>query len=308
MRKGSKQQTESINVIKSKLLFFGYGIIEAVQQIVERKDTILKTSGNLPFLENACCNESLELTNPMQYFYSENDRILDYIRNSMALSKLLTMTKDAARAPMLFHNSFTGIRHSTIYSNNLDDIELIYSAIIYYCNFDKKLPIPEKYKEICNNQHQKWYSENKDKKAEYQKEYNEQNAENRRQYQTKRRLEYPYLSRWRSLLRRSKNGIKSKTTQDLLGYSAKQLKEYLDKQGMDWSKHHIDHKIPLSWFKNTTPPHIVNDLRNLHPSSPEENKSKSNIFGDPVPLSYIYDIEQHIKNKYKNKLWELGHL
>ena len=150
MRKGSKQQTESINVIKSKLLFFGYGIIEAIQQIVERKDTILKTSGNLPFLENACCNESLELTNPMQYFYSENDRILDYIRNSMALSKLLNMTKDAARAPMLFHNSFTGIRHSTIYSNNLDDIELIYSAIIYYCNFDKKLPIPEKYKEICN--------------------------------------------------------------------------------------------------------------------------------------------------------------
>jgi hypothetical protein len=167
---------------------------------------------------------------------------------------------------------------------------------------------PEKYKEICDNQHQKWYSENKDKKAEYQKEYNEQNAENRRQYQTKRHSEYPYLSRWRSLLRRSKNGIKSKTTQDLLGYSAKQLKEYLDKQGMDWSKHHIDHKIPLSWFKNTTPPHIVNDLRNLHPSSPEENKSKSNIFGDPVPLSYIYDIEQHIKNKYKNKLWELGHL
>jgi hypothetical protein len=150
MRKGSKEQTESNNVLKSKLLFFGYGIIEAIQQIVERKDTILKTSGNLPFLENACCNESLELTNPIQYFNKENDRILDYIRNSLALSKLSKMAKDTAKAPLLFHNSFTGIRHSTIYSNNLDDIELIYSAIIHYCNFDKSLPIPEKYKEICN--------------------------------------------------------------------------------------------------------------------------------------------------------------
>lgn len=150
IRKGSSQQTDSINVLKSKMLFFGYGIIESIQKIVEKKDIILKTSGNLPFLENACCNESLELTNPLQYFVQENDQILDYIRNVLALSKLWNMTKDIAKAPLFFHNEFTGIRHSTIYSNNLDDVELIYSAIIYYCNFDKKLPIPEKFKEICS--------------------------------------------------------------------------------------------------------------------------------------------------------------
>jgi hypothetical protein len=150
IRKGSKEQTESINVLKSKMLFFGYGIIESIQKIVEKKDVILKTSGNLPFLENACCNESLELTNPLQYFYQENDQIVDYIRNVLALSKLWNMTKDAAKAPLFFHNEFTGIRHSTIYSNNLDDVELIYSAIIHYCNFDKNLPIPEKFKGICN--------------------------------------------------------------------------------------------------------------------------------------------------------------
>ena len=163
---------------------------------------------------------------------------------------------------------------------------------------------PERYKEICDNQHQKWYSENKEKKKQYQKEYNELNAENRRQYQTKRRKSQPHLSRWRDLLKRSRNGIKSKSTQELLGYSAEQLKEHLDKQGMDWGKHHIDHKIPLSWFKKSTPPHIVNDLRNLQPSPPEENQSKSNTFGDLVPSSYIYDIEQYVKTKYKAKLWQ----
>jgi hypothetical protein len=167
---------------------------------------------------------------------------------------------------------------------------------------------PKKYKDICDSQSQKWNSENKNKKSEYMKQYREENVDNRRKYDTKRRSEYPHLSRWRSLLTRSKNGIKSKSTQELLGYSAEHLKEYLDKQGMDWNKHHIDHKIPLSWFKKETPPHIINDLRNLQPSLPEENKSKSNTFGDSVPSSYIYNIEQHIKNKYKNKIWELAHL
>ena len=164
---------------------------------------------------------------------------------------------------------------------------------------------PERYKNICDKQHQKWYAENKDKKAEYQKQYNKENAESRREYQTKRRSKYPHLSRWRDLLKRSKNGIKSKTTQELLGYSAEQLKEYLNKQGMDWDKHHIDHKIPLSWFKKDTPPHIVNDLRNLQPLLPEENQGKLNIFGDLVPYSYIYDIETYIKQQYKDKLWRL---
>ena len=124
---------------------------------------------------------------------------------------------------------------------------------------------PERYKDAQSNQHQKWYAENKDKKSEYQKQYNKGNSNNRREYQTERRSKYPHLSRWRSLLKRSKNGIKSKTTQELLGYSAEQLKEHLDKQGMDWNKHHIDHKIPITWFKPETPPHIVNDLRNLQP-------------------------------------------
>ena len=167
---------------------------------------------------------------------------------------------------------------------------------------------PEKYKEICDTQSQNWYSENKDKKSEYMKQYREENVDNRRKYDAQRRSKYPYLSRWRSLLTRSKNGIKSKSTQELLGYSAIQLKEHLDKQGMDWNKHHIDHKIPLSWFKKETSPHIVNDLRNLQPSLPEENKSKSNTFGDSVPLSYIYNIEQYIKKQYKNKIWELARL
>jgi len=150
MRKGSSKQFDSINVLKSKILFFGYGVIDAIQHIVEKKDMLLKSSGNVPFLENACCNESLEMTHPIKYFNSENDHISHYIRNVVSLSKTLEMSKKAATAPLLFHNEFTGLRHSSIFSNNLDDVNLIYSTILHYCNFDKSLPIPEKFKDICS--------------------------------------------------------------------------------------------------------------------------------------------------------------
>jgi hypothetical protein len=150
IRKGSEKRNDSINVLKSKILFFGYGIIENIQNIVEKKDLLLKSSGNQPFLENACCNESIELTSPIKYFTEENEQIKQYIRNVILLSKMLKMTKDASKAAFLFHSGFTGVRHSIISSNNLNDNDIIYAAIIYYCNFDKGLPIPEKFKDICN--------------------------------------------------------------------------------------------------------------------------------------------------------------
>lgn len=102
----------------------------------------------------------------------------------------------------------------------------------------------------------------------------------------------PHIIAWRNLIKRTLNGNST-----ILGYSAQELKEHLDKQGMDWSKHQIDHKIPLSWFKEDTPPSIVHDLRNLHPLTEEENKSKSNKFASPADDSYIQEIKDYLKIK-----------
>jgi len=165
---------------------------------------------------------------------------------------------------------------------------------------------PERHKELRDAYHKKWYAENKDIKAEYQKQYNKENAERRREYQSERRSKYPHLTRWRDLLKRSKNGTKSKSTQELLGYSSSQLKEHLEKLGMDWDKHQVEHKIPVSWFKHNTPPHIVNDLRNLEPITEYENKSKGNRFGSSVSPSYIYIVDKYIKTQYKKKIWQLA--
>jgi len=147
---GNHKQSDKICVVKSKILFFGYGIIEIIQDIVEKKDVLLKSSGNVPFLENACCNQSLELTHPIKYFNEENKQIALYIRNVSQLTRILELSRNLEKAPFLYHPYFTGFKYSIILSNSLDNKDLIYSTIIHYCNFDKNLPIPEKFKEICN--------------------------------------------------------------------------------------------------------------------------------------------------------------
>ena len=53
------------------------------------------------------------------------------------------------------------------------------------------------------------------------------------------------------------------------------------KEGMCWENHgswHIDHKKPISKFKEGTSPKIVNSLCNLQPLWAEENLSKGNKF------------------------------
>jgi len=108
--------------------------------------------------------------------------------------------------------------------------------------------------------------------------------------QKKRRKEKPHLRRWACLLENTLKRLdnpKEKTTQKLLKYSAYELKQHLDSLGMIWGYHHIDHKIPVTWFKNNTPPHIVNDLRNLHPLSPKENYTKGNKFYSKVSEDYL---------------------
>ena len=64
---------------------------------------------------------------------------------------------------------------------------------------------------------------------------------------------------------------------------------------MDWGVDSLDHKVPLSWFKCSTPPYIVNDLRNLQPLKKSLNSSKKNYFMHPVDVEYYLIIKKWIK-------------
>jgi len=150
LQTGTELKNSSLNVIKSKMLQYGYGIIESINTIVKTKSLVLKNSAGIPFLENACCNDKILLINPISYFNTEDEKIANFIVSTKKLAEMAKYAVNVARPSYLYHPTFSGIRYAAVSENNLDDSELIYSAIIHYCNFDKNRPIPEKFKEICN--------------------------------------------------------------------------------------------------------------------------------------------------------------
>jgi hypothetical protein len=139
LQKGNMEQFQSYCVAKSKVVRFGLGIIESINKIVKKKELVLKTASQIPFLENACCNESHTMI-PMSYFNEEDNNIGLYLRSTKGLIDLIDDVKSLSRASMFYHPLFTGIRHPTV-SSGYDD-ETIYTAIIKHCNFDRDLPVP----------------------------------------------------------------------------------------------------------------------------------------------------------------------
>ena len=93
----------------------------------------------------------------------------------------------------------------------------------------------------------------------------------------------PYVLAWRSLLNNTIKRIntrKEDETVKLLGYSAIQLKEHIEKlflDGMNWDNYgewHIDHIKMVSRFDPDTPISIINSLDNLRPLWAEDNCSR----------------------------------
>lgn len=149
IKKGDPKQNLSINVLKTKMIENGYGIIEIINNIVKDKDTLLKTSTGLPFLENACCNESMSLINPLLYFSNEDQNISVLIQRSNKNQKTLSDLQKLSTPKFFSFTENTFLKYPPLGSNYLE--ENIYHAFIHYCNIDKKLPIPHKLKTICND-------------------------------------------------------------------------------------------------------------------------------------------------------------
>ena len=165
-------------------------------------------------------------------------------------------------------------------------------------------------KDVISLKKKKYNKDNKEKIADYQKKYRLENHDKLKEYDNKRNLDPERLAKikeyrlsekgkaqrretrkksiydvWRSVLHNSLKRLgkdKEGRTIDLLGYSAVELKEHIERQfteGMSWDNHgewHIDHIYPLSKFDDNTPINVVNSLDNLQPLWENDNLSKSN--------------------------------
>ena len=125
--------------------------------------------------------------------------------------------------------------------------------------------------------------ENRQRNKDYIKNYK---VENRDKYYKYRR-ENPHIIAWRSVLYSTLKRLgtsKQGHTIDMLGYSALELKEHIEKlflPGMSWNNHgdwHIDHIRPVTDFSDTDNINEVCALNNLQPLWAFDNMSKSNKY------------------------------
>jgi hypothetical protein len=147
IRDGHRDQRNHLSMITSRAVQYGYAALEAINDIVKSKDTLLKTSSKIPFLENACCHDG-DQTRPLAYFAKENPAITKYVEIVQYLSNLVADTHSLlGRPPMLFHPGFTGVKYPTITDVTL--VDNIYRAFFHYCHFDTDVPIPESLLLVC---------------------------------------------------------------------------------------------------------------------------------------------------------------
>jgi hypothetical protein len=157
------------------------------------------------------------------------------------------------------------------YSEIRDDI--LENKKTYYKNNKKAiLSYKKNYRVENKEQIKEWRENNKDKNSDGQARYRDR---------------YPHVVAWRSVLHstlKRLNTPKQGHTIDMLGYSALELKEHIEKQflpGMTWENHgewHIDHKKPVTLFESTEDIKVVCALDNLQPLWEFDNLSKSNKY------------------------------
>ena len=154
---GTKQQRQYIGIYQTKLIMYGYGIMEIINQIVARKDKEKKFFPSLSFLEQ---------------FMKESESLIHYIETSWKYELVLLNVKELNTPPLLkqysikdeilINKSKFGRKDETeenkgneekeiiIISNNVTTFsdKNMYKTFIYYLQLDFPGPIPKHFQTV----------------------------------------------------------------------------------------------------------------------------------------------------------------
>lgn len=145
LTQGHQDQWKLLGMYFCKVLSFSFGTQEIINTVVKDKEILLGKYGNVPLIENACCNEIDMPINPIEYFIKEDERIKQHLEVINGLSGVIQKTKNMLKAPFVHYEQKNEIEKRLIrnefcyYSE-----ELMYKTLISYCNLDSETkPIPE---------------------------------------------------------------------------------------------------------------------------------------------------------------------
>jgi hypothetical protein len=139
LKNGSKNQEKKILIVKSKIIFFSLAIQEIIENILYKRATLLNTSSNEPFIENACC-ETNDGVSTIQYFINKNKDISEYNIIVKKLSNYITDIHYLSKGLIFYSNIDTKNKYPSL-SNTFNE-RIIYLSFIYFCKFKSLASIP----------------------------------------------------------------------------------------------------------------------------------------------------------------------
>jgi hypothetical protein len=146
LKTGNSKQIEKIGAVQHKIITYSLAIQEAIYKILQNKRLILKNANNVPYLENACCNEKGD-ENVLQYFIKLDPLIEDYNRQVYELNAYLEDIVSYTKSKILCSK----INTKNIYPQirNQFSKTTIFLSFIHFCKFKSILSIPEELIPIC---------------------------------------------------------------------------------------------------------------------------------------------------------------
>ena len=132
IRRGGETQ-EKIETIESKIILFSYEFQECIQKIVSQKILLLKTSQNVPFMDNACCNDAPLDNNVIGYFIKDDPYILKLIEYTTDLRAVLTDIIRMTKSRTWVSNINSKTLPLPIQNNYTETV--IIKTLIFYCRY-----------------------------------------------------------------------------------------------------------------------------------------------------------------------------
>ena len=155
LKSGGTKSNTDFYVLKEKAAVYANGIQRLIQQTVHTETLALKTSLEIPFVENACCDKRVSSKRAIEYFIKKHPSIAAYdtvVGEMDALVHDITMLR---KAPYLLDmrntkNRFLKTKPATSYSDSVKMRALITycisRSISAYCPPD----MVEKYKKVSS--------------------------------------------------------------------------------------------------------------------------------------------------------------
>ena len=142
---GDSNQFEKISNLQSKMFYHSLRIQELIQRVIDKKNSLLFTLTNEPFIQNACCNDGSKQT--LQYFIDVEPNITKLNETVGLQSKLLYNSINLIKSPFIFDPTNTRLVFPAI-SNDFSEVT-IYKTFIKFCQFNSGIALTDDLLSVC---------------------------------------------------------------------------------------------------------------------------------------------------------------